>query len=234
MGLFSSGSIPSTQQHLEIEDIRDDLVILKNGMVSVVVEVNAINFDLLSEKEQDVKIMQFAALLNSLDFPFQIVVKTERTDVTSYVDKLRNYKEKQISEALKKQIEIYINFITNLTANKEVLDKSFFVAIPESASIVQKTSAVKQLFGKKEKITNLKSILESVKPKLYPKRDHIVKQFKNIGLQAHPMNNDALIRLYYSMYDPDKSGIGKLQLATTEFTSSLVQPQVAPESTQQQ
>lgn len=230
MGLFSSNTtIPSTQQHLEIEDIRDDLVILKNGMVSVVIEVNALNFDLLSEKEQDVKIMQFAALLNSLDFPFQIVVKTEKTDVTNYVDKLRAYKEKQISEALKKQIEIYINFITNLTANKEVLDKSFYVAIPESATIVQKTSAVKQMFGKQEKITNLKGILESVKPKLYPKRDHIVKQFKNIGLQAFPLNNDGLIRLYYSMYDPDKSGISKLKLSTTEFTSSLVQPSVVPE-----
>lgn len=229
MGLFSGTNIiPSTQQHLEIEDIREDLVILKNGMVSVVIEVNALNFDLLSEREQDIKIMQFAALLNSLDFPFQIVIKTERTDVTNYIDKLKAYKEKQISEALKRQIEIYIDFISNITANKEVLDKSFFVVIPESATMVQKTSAVKQLFGKKEKITNIKSILENVKPKLFPKRDHLVRQFKNIGLTATPLGADALIRLYYSMYDPDKTGISKLQLATTEFTSSMVQPKVAP------
>lgn len=225
MGLFSS-IIPSTQDHLPIEDIRDDLVILKNGMVSVVIEVNALNFDLLSEREQDTKIMQFAALLNSLDFSFQIVIKTERTDVTNYIDKLRAYKEKQISDALKKQIDIYMEFITNITSNKEVLDKTFYVAIPESASMVQKTSALKQIFGKTEKITNVKSILEAVKPRLYPKRDHLVRQFSNIGLQATPMGYDKLVRLYYSMYDPDKTGISKLQLSTTEFTSSMVQPKV--------
>lgn len=226
MGFFSD-VIPSTQDHLPIEDIREDLVILKNGMVSVVIEVNAINFELLSEGEQDTKIMQFAALLNSLDFSFQIVVKTERTDVTNYIDKLKVYRDKQISEALKKQITIYIDFITNITSNKEVLDKSFYVAIPESASVVQKTSALKQMFGKKERIINIKSILDAVRPKLYPKRDHLIRQFKNIGLQAVPLNNDGLVRLYYSMYDPDKTGISKLQLSTTEFTSSMVQPKVA-------
>ena len=67
MGLFSSSIIPSTQQHLAIEDIRDDLVILKNGMISLILEVNALNFDLLSEKEQDVKIMNFAGLLRQMN-----------------------------------------------------------------------------------------------------------------------------------------------------------------------
>lgn len=231
MGLFS-GVIPSTQQHLEIEDIREDLVILKNGMVSLVLEVNALNFDLLSQEEQDLKIMQFAALLNSLDFQFQIVVKTERSDLTDYLDKLTVYKEKQISEALKKQIEIYMDFINNLTANKEVLDKKFYVAIPESGALVQKTSALKQVFGKKEKITNIKVILENLRPRLYPKRDHIIKQFKNIGITAVPMTTDGLIRLYYSMYDPDKTGISKLQLSTTEYTSSMVQPKISGQEQQ--
>jgi hypothetical protein len=225
MGLFSN-VIPSTQEHLEIEDIRDDLVVLKNGMISLVCEVNALNFDLLSDEEQDIKIMHFAALLNSLDFQFQIVVKTERTDITNYIDKLRVYREKQISEALKKQIDIYIQFINNLTANKEVLDKKFYVIIPEAGMVIERTSLMKQLFGKKDRITNIKNILETVKPKLYPKRDHIIKQFKNIGLNAAQLDNDRLIRLYYAMYDPDKTGISKLKLSTTEFTSGIVQPKI--------
>ena len=223
MGLFGNTTTPSTQQHLEIEDIRDDLVVLKNGMVSVVCEVNALNFDLLSEHEQDIKIMQFAALLNSLDFQFQIVVKTERTDISNYITKLQAYKERQISEALKKQISIYMQFINNLTANKEVLDKKFYVVIPESGSVVQRTNGIRQLFGKKNRITNLKAILDTVKPRLLPKRDHIIKQFKNIGLSAFQLDTDGLIRLYFGMYDPDKSGISKLQLSTTEFTSGMVQ-----------
>jgi len=218
--------IPSTQEHLEIEDIRDGFVILKNGMVSIVLEVNALNFDLLSAEEQDIKIMQFAALLNSLNFVFQIVIRTELTDTTDYIDKLRVYAQTQISDELKNQIEIYINFINNLTINKDVLDKTFYVVIPESPSVVEKTSFVKQLFGKKNKITNIKSILDYVKPRLTPKGENIIRQFKNIGLIAKRVDTDGLIRVYYSMYDPDKTGISKLKLSTTEFTSSLVQPKV--------
>jgi len=212
--------IPSTQEHLEIEDIRDEFVVLKNGVVSVVLEVNALNFDLLSDKEQDIKIRYFAALLNSINFVFQIVVRTELTDTTNYIEKLRIYQQKQISDALKNQIEIYINFINNITFNKDVLDKTFYIIIPESPSIVEKTSFLKQLFGKKTKITN---IIEYVRPRLIPKKDNIIKQFKNIGLNAKVLDTNALIRLYYSMYDPDRTGISKLQLSTTEFTSSLVQ-----------
>jgi type IV secretory pathway VirB4 component len=218
--------IPSTQEHLEIEDIRDGFVILKNGMVSIVLEVNALNFDLLSAEEQDIKIMQFAALLNSLNFVFQIVIRTELTDTTDYIDKLRVYAQTQISDELKNQIEIYINFINNLTINKDVLDKTFYVVIPESPSVVEKTSFVKQIFGKKNKITNIKSILDYVKPRLTPKGENIIRQFKNIGLIAKRVDTDGLIRVYYSMYDPDKTGISKLKLSTTEFTSSLVQPKV--------
>lgn len=221
-----TSKIPSTQEHLEIEDIRDGFVILKNGVVSSLLEVSALNFDLLSDEEQDIKIMHFAALLNSLNFVFQIVVRTELTDTTEYIDKLRVYAQTQISDSLRNQIEIYINFINNLTINKDVLDKTFYMVIPESPSIVEKTSFVKQIFGKKNKITNIKSILDYVKPRLLPKGDNIMKQFKNIGLNAKRLDTDSLIRLYYSMYDPDKTGISKLKLSTTEFTSGLVQPKI--------
>jgi hypothetical protein len=219
---FLTPSVPSTQEHLEIEDIREDFVILKNGSISLVLEVNAINFDLLSEREQDVKILSFAAFLNSLDFPIQVVIKTERTDISEYIEKLNAYKSRQISNALRKQIEIYVKFISNLTLNKEVLDKKFYVVIPEIVGEVQRTSLVKQVFGRKTRITNVRGLMEKAKPRLYPKRDHIIKQFKRINLVARQLLNDELIRLYYSMYDPDKTGISKLQLSANEFTSSII------------
>ena len=217
---FLSPKVPSTQEHLEIEDVRDDLVITKSGLVSMVLEVSSINFDLLSEREQEVKILGFTGLLNSLDFQIQIVIKTEKSDITNYIDKLRIYRERQISNALKRQIDIYMRFITNLAINKEVLAKKIYVVIPEVIGSIQRTSLIKQAFGKQVKITNAKSMVETAKPRLYPKRDHLTKQFKRIGLTARQLNNDQLIRLYYSMYDPDKLGVSKLQLGTSEFTAS--------------
>ena len=116
-----------------------------------------------------------------------------------------------------------MEFINNLTINKDVLDKTFYVVIPESGSVVQKTSGLKIFFGKMEKVININTILDEVKPRLNAKRDHFVKQFKNIGLTAFQLNNEALIRLYYSMYDPDKAGISKLELSTTQYTSTKLQ-----------
>lgn len=223
MGFLTPKS-PSTQEHLEIEEIKDDLVILKTGVVSLVMEVSSVNFDLLSEREQDIKIMGFTGLLNSLDFQIQIVIKTEKTDISDYLGKLKVYREKQISNALKRQIDIYMHFITNLAINKEVLAKKIYVVIPEITGEVQRTGAIKQAFGKTAKITNLKPILDGAKPRIYPKRDHLIKQFKRIGLIARQLTNDQLIRLYYSMYDPDKIGVSKLQLGTSEFTASMVKP----------
>ena len=221
---FLSPKSPSTQEHLEIEDIRDELVVMKNGVVSLVMEVSSINFDLLSEREQDIKILGFTGLLNSLNFQIQIVIKTEKTDISSYLDKLRVYREKQISVALKRQIDIYMRFITNLAINKEVLAKKIYVVIPEITSTVQRTSIVKQVFGKPSKITNIKPILDASKPTLFAKRDHLTKQFKRIGLISKQLTNDQLTRLYYSMYDPDKIGVSKLQLGTSEYTASMSKP----------
>ncbi len=209
----------STQDHLEIEDIRDELVLLKDGRVSLVIETGAVNFDLLSEEEQDAKIKTFAGMLNSLNFQMQIVILTERSDLTSYLERLTSYREQQASNPLKKQIEIYIQFIKNLTYNREVLDKRFFIVIPEVSAEVQRTSIVKQIFGKRIQITNRKAIFEKSKINLYPKRDHLFKQFKKMGIEAWQLNNDQLVRLYYSMYDPDKIGAQNLELTTTKYTS---------------
>lgn len=221
MGILSRKQI-STQEHLDIEDIIDDLVILKNGNVSLILETSSLNFDLLSEEEQDIRIMGFAGLLNSLNFQMQIVVRTERTDVSEYIDKLKIYKEKQISVALKRQIEIYMQFIKNLTVNNEVLDKRFFIVIPAIIASVQRTSMLRQLLGKPVKISNLEQVLEKAKTELYPKRDHLSKQFQKIGLDSWQLKTDDLIRLYYSMYQPDTPGVRKMNISKKDFSAGIV------------
>jgi len=221
MAILSNSKI-STQDHLEIEDIRDDLIITKDGAVSLVLETTALNFELLSEGEQDARILEFAGLLNSLDFRMQIIVRTERTDVSNYIKRLQQYKVKQISKALRKQIDIYIKFVKNLTQNREVLDKSFFIVIPQMVGTVQKTSMIKQMFGKRVKIVNKKEIISKAKIKVHPKRDHLIKQFKKMGLIARQLIDDELIRLFYTSYEPDKLGIKNITLTPSELTTGLI------------
>jgi hypothetical protein len=215
----------TTQAHLDIEDIKNDLVILKNGNVSLIMETTALNFDLLSEDEQESRIHAFANLMNSLTFPIQIVLHTERTDVTKYIEKLRLVQAKQISPALKKQIEIYIKFVKNLTINNQVLDKRFFVVIPAMLGAVQRPSLIKSLLGKSsEVVIDIDKILNRAQLELYPKRDHIMRQFRKMGLGIRQLNTDDLIRLYYSLYDPDKIGWNRINITKSDYTASMVTP----------
>lgn len=215
-------STPSTQQHLDIEDIQDDLVILKSGNISLVIETDSLNFELLSEEEQDARILSFASLLNSVKFPMQIVVRTERADVNDYLDRLNSQREQQISEALKRQMEIYIKFIRNLTVKTDVLNKRFFVVIPKRFAVSKSsTSLIDNILGKKQE-PDYSSNLASAKEDLYPKRDLILKQFKKIGINAWQLKNDDLVQLYYDIYDPDKVGVKRVDVGEGDYLAGMV------------
>lgn len=221
MNLFSKG-IPSTQQHLDIAEIKEDLVVLKNGVVSLILETTSLNFDLLSEREQDAKIIAFAGLLNSLSFHIQFVIRTHRTDLSDYVELLAKQKQKQISDGLRRQMEIYIEFIRNLTVTNEVLEKRFFIIIPSSSGISLKPGVFKRLFGGKDEIVNIDEAIEKAKVKLYPRRDHIIKQLKKIGLFARQLSSSEFVKLLYGVYNPERGGIEKLQLTRTDVDAPVV------------
>lgn len=212
----------STQDHLDIADIKDDLVVLKNGKVSLVIETTSLNFDLLDSKEQDAKIFSFAAFLNSIKFPIQIVIRTQRTDVAKYLKLLESYKRKVTSEAVTKQVQMYQEFINNLTESTQILDKHFYTVIPSVQMPVVETNFLKTLFGKPERIVNISRIVEKAKEELYPKRDAIIKQYANLGVAAKQLTNDELIKLFYSVYEPDRTGLEVLNIREQDIESGLV------------
>jgi type IV secretory pathway VirB4 component len=104
----------TTQDHLDIEDIRNNLVILKNGSVCAVLQTTAVNFDLLSEIEQDAIIAAFSMLLNSITFPVQVVLRSKRLDISKYIEKVQRIEEKLDDPLLKHQAEAYRKFIQDL------------------------------------------------------------------------------------------------------------------------
>lgn len=212
----------TTQEHLEIEDIRDDLVILKTGQVSLVIETTAVNFDLLAEIEQESKILAFASLINSLTFYIQILIRTERRDMTSYIERLERELQRTKAAGLAKQMEIYINFIKNMSFNTEVLDKRFFVVVSSGSGAAVRTSFLKKLFGKEDRITNLAAILNEAKIKLLPRRDHIIKQLQKMNVFGRQLTTDELIKLFYSAYNPDVQGMKKLQIKSSELSAATV------------
>lgn len=199
----------STQEHLEVKEIIDDLIITKSGSVALVIQTSAINFDLLADYEQDSKIYAFAGLLNSLNFHIQILIRTRRIDISNYVDYLKDQESKNLSEGLLKQLKIYTEFIQNLIVQNDVLDKTFLIVVPfNPAGDIPGSGLLKSKKTQEEieKAMQMKQeqLLEKAKIFLYPKRDHILKQLGRMGLFGHQLTNKELIAELYTIYNPDE------------------------------
>lgn len=202
-------AINSTQEHIEVKDIRDDLIVTKSGAVSMVIQTSAINFDLLAEYEQDNKIYAFAGLLNSLNFRIQILIRTRRIDITNYVEYLRSKGTDKMSEGLKKQLDIYTEFIQKLIVQNDVLDKSFYIIIPYSPGAYLPNTNIfksKKDQEEQEQTSQLKTeqLIEKAKIFLQPKRDHVLKQLGRMGLVGHQLTTKELLTEIYTIYNPEE------------------------------
>lgn len=196
----------STQEFLAIEDIKDDLVILRDGSCCLVLQISAINFGLLSEEEQEAIIAAYAALLNSLSFPLQIVIISRRKDVSSYLDGLKRAEEKTTEGKIREQIRKYRDFIEQTVRKSNVLDKNFYVVIPFSVLELGPGGAIKTLIKKKGLPLPKEYILERAKTALLPKREYLVRLLNRLGLKAFQLDTQSLIKLFYELYNPEVLG----------------------------
>lgn len=192
----------STQVFTEIIDVNHDMVMFADGSVSLVIATTAVNFGLLSEKEQDAIIYAYAGLLNSLSFPIQILIQTKHKDISAYLRLLEDQEKRQKNPKLTKSIHGYRLFIASMVKEKDVLDKKFYIVLPFSNVELGVSSTL--LFGpKKAGLPYEKSyIYERATTVLLPKRDHLVRLLARVGLRATQLDSDALARLFFSMYNP--------------------------------
>lgn len=180
----------STQEHLVIQDIKQNLVLLKNGSVAMVLKTTAVNFDLLSEREQLAIIDAFAATLNSLSYPIQIVIRSKRLNISSYLDLLSKAEQNQQNPLLKNMMRHYKQFVSALIRENEVLDKSFYIVIPVS-------------YLELGIISDSQKNLQKATTILIPRRDHLTKFIARMGMKAVQLNTERLIRLFYDYYNED-------------------------------
>lgn len=190
----------TTQQHLLISDIKDDILLLKDGGGCLVMQTSAVNFGLLSEREQMAIIYAFAQMLNSLSFAIQIVIHSERLNISSYLDLLDRAQATQTNSLLSAMMTSYREFIQTTIKEQEVLDKKFYIIIPLS----------KLELGI---IPTREALYQKVKTVLLPRRDQVIRQLNRVGLKAIQLQSKELLELFFNIYN----GIGE------EFVS-LPQP----------
>lgn len=214
----------STQEHLDIEDITEDLVILKNGWVAQVLATTAINFDLLSEAEQDATIYAYGAFLNSLTFPLQVLIRSKKADITAYFQTLEEAERTQPNPDLKRQIQKYQEFIQATVQQKTVLDKRFYLIITYSPLEI----GFKGIASKKSQPAATKAAtIQAAKSALAPKRDHVVKQTARLGINTRQLTSQELIELFYDIYNPAPTGTQRVLLDSASYTTPLVEPAIA-------
>lgn len=191
----------STQRFIEIEEIDHDIVMFTDGSCVLVITTTAVNFGLLSEKEQEAIIYAYAGLLNSLSFPIQIIIRTQQKDISSYVKLLEEQENKQGNLKRKQSIENYRKFVASTVKEKNVLDKKFYIVIPFSR--LELGTSTNVLFGSKSKgLPYPKSyVFERALTVLTPKRDHIIRLLSRIGLRARQLEDDQLTKLFFTIYN---------------------------------
>jgi len=200
----------STQAHLPVADITDDLILYKDGGAALVMESTSLNFGLLSEKEQQAVIAAYAALINSLSFSLQIVIRTQRKDITSYMKYLDEASKKIMSPKLSFLMQGYKKFIVDSIKKKNVLGKRFYLVIPFSALELGVTKSFLTSTRGKGALPFPKSyVLKKAKVLLYPRRDHLVRQAGRLGIKLRQLSSAALVELFYDVYNPQIPSIKK-------------------------
>lgn len=197
----------STQEFLEIEQIREGVIILKNKTLRGVLMVSSLNFALKSDDEQKAIIYQFQNFLNSLDFSCQIVVQSRRLNITGYIEKLKELEKKQENELLKIQTKGYREFIESLIKQGVIMTKNFFMVVPFNLSEVQRDESKKML--KKPIIPTLtEEMFQRCKTQLWQRLEFLVLGLRRSGLSAIPLTTPELIDLFWSLHHPKEAEEG--------------------------
>lgn len=192
----------SSQDFVPIKEVKDGVVILKDGSMRAVLMTSSVNFALKSTEEQQSILFQFQNFLNTLDFSVQISVQSRRLDIRPYIALLENRLREQTNDLMRIQIKEYIEFVKTFTANTNIMTKSFFIIVPYTPA---KISVGKVGFLNKEKKTDAQNKIEDFEENRtqLDQRVSIVEQgITRTGVRAVKLGTEEVIEIYYKLFNP--------------------------------
>lgn len=201
----------STQATLLFSELRDGLIIMKDGSFRAVVACQSINFDLMSATEREGVEYSYQNFLNSLTFTIQILVRSQRVDIGPYIERLTQLRRNNDNMLLGVLMDDYINFIDLLSQEANIMDKSFFIVIPYYSSIdaermVQQTKNLFRTFGKDRipEVTRInRDVYDKAVDELNKRVESVISGLFQIGIQSVRLNTKELSELFYNFNNPD-------------------------------
>lgn len=195
----------STQSYVDVEVVRDGVIVLKSGALRSVILVSSLNFDLKSSQEQDAIISQYQSFLNSLDFPVQIVISSKRFNITPYLESIKSQMNIEQSELLRLQSSEYQDFIANLSEVANIMSKTFYIVVPFAPSEDEANGiagSLKGLFKKKATAVLRDDLFQTYRSQLLQRVEHVMSSINGTGVHTAPLNTEELIELLYNSYNP--------------------------------
>lgn len=204
----------STQRYLPFSEIRENMIIMKDGSTRMILRVHALNFNLKSIEEQDAILMSYQRFLNALNFPIQIIIRSLKVDIESYINKLKNLALKQDNPLLQEQTYKYVDFLTTLIDLAQIMKKEFYIVIPydlENNESVRKTD----IFGvfksfwsalsQEESVVDIRNNrirMSRMKKWNYERLWTVKMSLEAIWLKADEIEKAELVKLVYNYYNP--------------------------------
>ncbi len=205
---MSTTNATSAQNFVPIKDIREGVIILKNGGYRGVLMCSSINFELKSSNEQNAIISGFQTFLNTLDFSIQIVVQSRKIDIRPYLSLLEEKKKKQQTELLRIQLREYMSFIKTFTENTNIMTKSFYIVVPYSQN---STEAAQHLFSGfvshnknkvSEQTTGSEEIFKEARTQLQERMALVASSISTTGVRTISLGTEELIELFFRSFNP--------------------------------
>ncbi len=223
----------STQSTLQLSEVRDNMVIMMDGTFRAVIACKSINFDLMSDREREGVEYSYQNFLNSLNFPIQILIRSERVDIGPYISQLVEKRRSQDNMLLGVLMDDYINFIDALAQEANIMEKAFYIVVPyfplgDAANFVEQGKGFfGKLFGKQKTTSRIDSATyQKAKDEIRRRVDVIQAGLFQIGIQSTQLDTKSLGELYYNFYNPDTAV--RQPLANFDDVTSLYTMKATP------
>jgi len=209
---MSQKTSKTAQDFVPVKEVRDGIIVLKDGSMKAVLIASSINMALKSGDEQTAVIMQFQNFLNTLEFSTQIIIQSRRLDIAPYITLLENRRKEQLEELLKIQTREYIEFIKNFTESANIMTKNFFIVVPYNPSILpqSKKGFLDKLTGKKrvsseKKIAKMEAFEEN-RSQLEQRVGIVEQGLTRLGVRSVQLGTEETVELLYKMFNPGETG----------------------------
>lgn len=197
-----ANSNAASQEFVAIRDIRDGIVILKNGQLCKVLLASSVNFALKSQDEQKAILFQFQNFLNTLDFSLQIYVQSRRLNIEPYLAMLGERKDDQDNDLMRIQLREYIEFIRTFVREVDVMSKNFFVIVPYTPTKLNLGKSFTSMLSQGKMSSQSDNTLEEQRLQLEQRQAVVEQGLNRIGVRTIALQTDELVELYYHTYNP--------------------------------